>query len=60
MYSYVAMWRVLISVGWNMTCLDGQEIAGTLDKVVKVKVKCTLVQAMRLCTGRMACRGVEV
>ena len=24
---------------------------------VKVKVKCTLVQALRLCTGRMAHRG---
>ena len=26
----------------------------------KVKVKCTLVQALRLCTGSMAHRGVEV
>jgi len=27
---------------------------------VKVKVKVTLVQALRLCTGRTAHRGVEV
>jgi hypothetical protein len=27
---------------------------------VKGKVECTLVQALRLCTGRMAYRGVEV
>jgi len=25
--------------------------------IVKVKVKCTLVQALRLCTGRTAHRG---
>jgi len=27
---------------------------------VKVKVKCTLVRTLRLCTGRAAHRGVEV
>jgi len=27
---------------------------------VKCKVKCILVQALKLCTGRMAHRGVEV
>jgi hypothetical protein len=27
---------------------------------VKVKVKCTLVQALRLCTGRRPIGGVEV
>jgi len=27
---------------------------------VKGKVKCTIVQAMRLCTGRMAHGGIEV
>jgi hypothetical protein len=27
---------------------------------VKGKIKCTLVQALRLCTGRTAIRGVEV
>ena len=28
--------------------------------ISKGKVKCTLVQALRLCTGRKAHRGVEV
>ena len=30
---------------------------GTLDTSLKVKVKCTPVQALRLCTGRTAHRG---
>ena len=31
------------------------------DYLVNIgKVKCTLVQALRLCTGRTACRGVEI
>ena len=30
------------------------EILDSKTKKVKVKVKCTLVQALRLCTGRMA------
>jgi len=29
-------------------------------KFIKKKVKCTLVQALRLCTGCMAHRGEEV
>ena len=29
------------------------------DALVKVKVKVTLVQALRLCTGRMAYRGIR-
>ena len=32
----------------------------TLSTEVKVKVKCTLVQALRLCTGRTAYMGIEV
>jgi len=31
--------------------------SATLKRKVKVKVKCTLVQAPRLCTGRTAHRG---
>jgi hypothetical protein len=34
----------MLEIKWNLT-------------TVKVKVKCTLVQALRLCTGRMAYRG---
>jgi len=30
---------------------------GYFIRVIKVKVKCTLVQALRLCTGRAAHRG---
>jgi len=33
------------------------EICRETPKFVKVKVKCTLVQALRLCTGHMAYRG---
>ena len=32
-------------------------VVGRRKDVVKVKVKCTLVQALRLCTGRTAHRG---
>jgi len=32
---------------------------GITMREVKVKVKCTLVQALRLCTGRMTHRLVE-
>jgi hypothetical protein len=28
--------------------------------IIKIKVKCILVQALRLCTGRTAHTGVEV
>ena len=31
--SYIGMWEVLISVWWNMKYVDGQEIAGTWNKV---------------------------
>ena len=39
------------------------EWSGHVDRIKKVKVKCTLVQAMRLCTGRTAhtgSRGIAV
>jgi len=36
---------------------DGRQISYNYSKKVKVKVKCTLVQALRLSTGRTAHRG---
>ena len=38
----------------------GKRSADTLPSKVKVKVKCPLVQALRLCTGHTANRGLEV
>jgi hypothetical protein len=40
---------------------NGREVMAGIMLAVKVKkVKCTLVQALRLCTGRTAHRGAEV
>ena len=36
---------------------SSEQPCGDTVEAVKVKVKCTLVQAMRLCTGRTAHRG---
>jgi len=44
-------------------CMDlgrSNETEFCLAMLVKVKVKCTVVQALRLCTGCTAHRGVEV
>jgi len=35
-------------------CMFSFSELSLLNKTVKVKVKCTLVQALRLCTGRTA------
>jgi hypothetical protein len=45
----------VISVRYQLLlcCVFGQG----LFMVIKGKVKCILVQALRLCTGRTACRG---
>jgi hypothetical protein len=45
----------LIPVASIYTALPSDGITSTCH--VKVKVKCTLVQALRLCTGRTAHRG---
>jgi len=45
-----------LPVSWHWVSLNN-----THSKyIVKVKVKCTLVQALRLCTGRRPIREVEV
>jgi hypothetical protein len=48
-------------LGSHWTDLTTFDIFGvffeSLSKVFQVKVKCTLVQALRLCTGRTAYRG---
>ena len=59
-----ALDRMASGTGTRYT--EGDEIkvdkmCGALTCLVKVKVKCTLVQALRLCTGRTAhrgCRGI--
>jgi len=48
---------ILIFV-YTLPLPDGQWAKpGNLTKIVKVKVKCTLVQALRLCTGRTSHTG---
>ena len=54
------MIRVLPEDGtWHRVGRNMQQIFSKQYKylIVKVKVKCTLVQALRLCTGRTAHRG---
>jgi hypothetical protein len=46
--------REIIRMLRNVQCLSNHNIT---FKMLKVKVKCTLVQALRLCTGRTAHRG---
>jgi len=46
---------VAIILSFILTTIDA-----VLLNVKKVKIKCTLVQALRLCTGCTAIGGVEV
>jgi len=47
------LWNIIL---FSNPCTDLDRLWG-LQEVGKVKVKCTLVQALRLCTGRTAHRG---
>jgi len=45
-------WKRMEKISWVVLVRNGE-----LLHTVKVKVKCTLVQALRFCTGRTAHRG---
>ena len=41
----------------KFTCTSDKKCSIIYTKQLRIKVKCTLVQALRLCTGRTAPRG---
>jgi len=55
--SLIFQWYILIFI-YTLPLPDGQWAkSGNRTKMVKVKANCTLVQALRLCTGRTAHTG---
>ena len=51
-------WSVTMREGHRLRVFENRVLRKILDqRGIKVKVKCTLVQALRLCTGLTAHRG---